>query len=183
MEKINCELPGCFEILTDMRIDARGGFVKTFNIEIYKSLNIQDVYKEEYYTISKKGVLRGMHFQVPPYQYSKIVYCVYGKIFDVLLDLRVGSPTYKEHKIITLDSDKGNMIYMPEGIAHGFYTLSKKAIVMYKVSKVYSVKHDDGVRWDTAGIQWPDKNPITSNRDTLFLGLDEFVSPFRYIEA
>jgi dTDP-4-dehydrorhamnose 3,5-epimerase len=120
-----------------------------------------------------------MHFQVPPFQQEKVVLCLRGRAWDVALDLRIGSPTYLEHTVVNLDSAAVNAMYLPAGVAHGFCVTDDAALLYYKASSVYSPLHDQGVRWDSAGISWPVDHPIISERDRELPGLDEFVSPFK----
>ncbi len=98
----------------------------------------------------------------------------------MVVDLRVGSRTYGKFASFILSAETANMIYIPRGLAHGFYTLSNNAIMLYKVTSVYSPQNDTGIRWDSAGIDWPNDNPIVSERDDQFGGLTEFQSPFRF---
>jgi dTDP-4-dehydrorhamnose 3,5-epimerase len=135
-------------------------------------------YKEEYYSISHKGVLRGLHFQLPPAEHEKIVYCPFGRVLDAVVDLRKNSATYGEYALIELSGEKGNMLYIPKGMAHGFYTCSDQAIMMYKVTSMYSPEEDSGILWNSAGIPWPNENPILSNRDKNLKPFKFFMTPF-----
>ena len=99
---------------------------------------------------------------------------------DVALDLRIGSPTYGKHEIFNLNDKLANILYFPTGIAHGFYTKSEKAIMVYKVSQTYSAELDTGIHWNSADISWPNQSPIISKRDNSFISLDSFQSPFNY---
>jgi dTDP-4-dehydrorhamnose 3,5-epimerase len=171
-------IPNCYEIHPFVSHDNRGSFIKTFHYESFIKNDLVTEWKEEYYTISRQGVLRGLHFQLPPHDYEKLVYCTWGSVLDVLVDLRVGSPTYGKHMMIDLTADKANIIYIPSGIAHGFYVTSESASMHYKVSSQYVQSHDTGIRWNSAGIDWPDKNPVLSPRDRSFLTFSEFNSPF-----
>lgn len=173
-------LPGCYEIQSLLFEDVRGLFVKTFQISLFESRGLEAPVAEEYYTVSNAHVLRGIHFQVPPMDHVKIVYCVLGKVLDVFLDLRVGSPTFGQHGMLELDSKLANIVYLPRGISHGFYVLDGPALMIYKTSTVYSKNHDMGILWNSAGINWPVDNPILSFRDTQFPALEHFNSPFRY---
>jgi dTDP-4-dehydrorhamnose 3,5-epimerase len=101
-------------------------------------------------------------------------------VLDAVVDLRVGSPTYGQYALFELSAAKANSIYIPKGMAHGFCALSAQAIMVYKVSSVYSPVHDAGVRWDSAGISWPTTEAVLSARDESFPPLDKFVSPFSY---
>ncbi len=171
-------LSGCFEIQPKIFKDQRGTFVKTFHVDLFAQHGLNTEWKEEYYSVSHNGVLRGLHFQLPPHDHEKLVYCPSGSVLDAVVDLRKGSPTFAHHALITLSADKANMIYIPRGLAHGFYTLSESATVMYKVATVYAPEHDTGIRWDSAGIPWPSNNPVISDRDSKFIRLDDFKSPF-----
>lgn len=171
-------LPGYFEIQPRIFKDQRGSFIKTFHRDLFRERGLNIDWVEEYYSVSQKGVLRGMHFQLPPYDHEKLVYCTSGIVFDAVVDLRNGSPTFGQHVSITLSADMANMIYIPKGLAHGFYTLSEAATVMYKVATVYAPEHDTGIRWDSAGISWPSNDPIISDRDRKFIKLNVFKSPF-----
>jgi len=174
------EIPGCFEIFPKVFRDERGVFVKTFHEDVLRERGLETRFAEEYYSFSHKRVLRGLHFQLPPKDHVKLVYCVSGKVLDAVVDLRVGSPTYGEFETFELSSEKANMIYIPKGLAHGFYVLSESAIMMYKVTTVYSPEHDTGILWNSVGIPWPDLNPIISKRDSEFKSFRDFKSPFIY---
>ena len=173
-------IPGAFVIVPFSNEDVRGRFVKTYNADYFSLHGLSTDFKEDFYSTSKRNVLRGLHFQTPPCDHTKVVCCVQGSIFDVIVDLRVGSPTFKKMQSMVLSEDDASLIYIPPGIAHGFYTLSDTAMVMYKVTSVYSAEHDSGIRWDSAGIPWPSDSPILSDRDVKFPRLSDFVSPFVY---
>ncbi len=173
-------IPGCFEILPQIINDERGRFVKTFHRGLFQNLGLNADFPEEYYTVSKKGVLRGLHFQTPPSDHTKIVYCVEGEVFDAVVDLRVGSPTFGKYEVVKVSSAIGNIIYIPSGLAHGFYVVSENATLIYNVSTVYSPQHDSGILWNSVGIPWPDPAPIVSRRDTTFPSISNFTSPFTF---
>lgn len=173
-------IPGCFEIFPKVFKDARGLFVKTFHKEIFLEHGLETEWAEEYYSISFKGVLRGLHFQLPPHDHNKLVYCPVGKVMDVVVDLRQGSPAFGQHAAFFLDAEQCNMIYIPKGLAHGFYTLTDTSIMMYKVSRVYAPEHDTGILWSSVGIAWPDHAPVMSERDKKFPAFCDFVTPFLY---
>lgn len=174
----NTTIPGCYEIQPVIRKDSRGLFVKVLHEPEFKKLGLETKFKEEYYSVSKKGVLRGLHFQEPPYALDKLVFCVEGEVFDAVLDLRKRSKTYGKAFTVKLTATKANMLYIPKGCAHGFYTLSKRAVMFYKTSAVYSPEHDKGVMWNSAGIKWPCRRPLISQRDASFPEMDTFESPF-----
>ena len=110
----------------------------------------------------------------------KVVYCVQGAVQDVVVDLRLGSPTYGKHAVFELSAKKGNILYIPKGMAHGFCALSDNSTMVYKVSTIYTPKLDSGVLWNSVGISWPTTKAILSERDQAFETLDRFVSPFSY---
>ena len=175
-----CKIAGCFELQPKTLEDARGRFVKVFHEQAFASLGLETDFAEEYYSISHKNVVRGLHFQSPPMDQIKMVYCVDGEVLDAVVDLRIGSPTYRQYALFELSAAKANCIYIPKGIAHGFCTLSEQAIMIYKVSTIYSPAHDGGVLWNSAGIPWPTTKAILSARDEGFPTFENFASPFSY---
>jgi len=174
------KMPGCFEIVPDIFTDERGLFVKTFHCDQFAALGFQTVFVEEYYSRSHKYVLRGLHFQTPPLDHTKLVCCLDGEVFDAVVDLRVGSPTYGCYQTFSLSAAKANMLYIPPGIAHGFAVMSDDALLLYKVTTVYSPEHDSGILWNSVGIPWPSSDPVISKRDKGFPPFAEFASPFTY---
>lgn len=180
MNLIETKIKECFELQQLVNMDVRGRLVKTFNADNFISNELEVEFKEHYYSVSQKNVIRGLHFQLPPMDHVKMVYCVYGAVFDVVLDLRVDSPTYGNFEIFELTAKKANSIYMPKGMAHGFCVLSQEAILGYCVTTTYSKDCDSGIRWDSAGIPWPVSDPIVSQRDLALPRLNEFISPFKY---
>lgn len=171
-------IPGCVEIIPPVFKDERGSFIKTFHEHIFAKEGLETHFAEEYYSVSNKGVIRGLHFQTPPHHHTKMVYCVYGAAFDAVVDLRAGSPAYGKFEVFNLSAEKGNIVYIPAGLAHGFYAMSQQTIMLYKVSTVYSPENDSGVLWDSAGIPWPGTARIVSKRDGSFPPLAQFTSPF-----
>jgi len=179
--KTETAIADCFELSPRKMQDERGLFVKTFHRPAFEEHGLETDWREEYYSVSRKGVLRGLHFQLPPHEHAKLVYCSFGAVLDAVLDLRVGSPTFGRHALIELSADRANMIYIPKGLAHGFYAVSDMATMMYKVSTVYAPEADAGILWNSAGIPWPDRDPVISLRDRGFPGFREFTdNPFRY---
>ena len=176
-------LPGCFEIRPNIFRDNRGSFIKTYLEETFNEKGLCTNCREEYYSVSKRGVIRGMHFQTPPMQHTKMVYCLQGIVQDVLLDLRIGSPSFGSCCSIELSAEKGNIIYIPEGIAHGFCALTDMAIMQYKVSSIYSPEHDSGILWSSIPLDWNCSTPIISPRDANLIALESFKSPFKFETA
>ncbi len=177
-ERIDTKLEGCYEIQPVVRGDSRGSFTKTFHESAFKELSLATDYIEQYHSMSVKNVIRGMHFQTPPAAHEKLVYCTVGKVMDVALDLRKNSKTYGKFHVFTLDWEKGNMAYLSKGLAHGFCTLSDKAVMMYMVTSQYAPEHDSGILWSSAGIPWPVEQSVLSERDQSFVRLEDFKSPF-----
>lgn len=171
-------IPGCYELQPMVIEDERGSFVKTFHKGDFAAHGLKTVWAEQYYSVSKQRVLRGLHFQTPPHDHVKIVHCIAGDVFDVVVDLRKGSQTYGQFACINLSAKHGNMIYLDSGLAHGFYTISETATLVYSVTSAYAPEHDAGIRWDSINIPWPDRDPILSARDKAFPGLADYHSPF-----
>jgi dTDP-4-dehydrorhamnose 3,5-epimerase len=169
---------GCFLGTFRPINDKRGQFVKTFSRELFHNLNLDSYYFEDFYSISNYGVLRGLHFQEPPFDQTKFVYCQAGEIFDVILDLRKSSPSFGHSQSFNLSKSDNNFLYLPKGIAHGFCSLTDGAIVNYKVSEKYSREHDSGIFWNSINIDWPVKAPLVSERDSNFVAFSDFNSPF-----
>ena len=169
---------GCFQINPHIFSDHRGRFVKIFHKKEFSLLGIETNYEEEYYTTSNYGVVRGLHFQSPPFYHAKLIYCIQGEVFDVVLDLRVGSPTYGKTSSLSLGAELANCLYIPKGVAHGFCVLSEKATLVYNVSSVHSDEHDSGILWNSVNIDWPVNTPLLSDRDMRFPKFTDFVSPF-----
>lgn len=173
-------IPGCYEIVPVVRSDPRGSFVKTFHVDAFVQHRFDTVFAEEYYSVSRQGVLRGLHFQTPPMQHAKMVYCIEGQVLDAVVDIRVGSPTYGRYELFELDAQRPSLLYLPAGLAHGFYVRSATATMLYKVTSVYSPQHDAGILWSSVGIPWPDPQPLLSERDGCFPAFGEYRSPFAF---
>jgi dTDP-4-dehydrorhamnose 3,5-epimerase len=174
------KLPGCYIVQFPVFHDDRGHFVKTIQSSVFHKQGLEGDFRECFYTTSYADVLRGMHFQTPPHDHAKLLYCAAGSIFDVALDLRVGSPTYGKHEVCELSTLASNAIYLPRGIAHGFCVREAPAVMVYHVTSEHDDAHDAGIRWDSFGAAWPIEEPIVSPRDSSFVCLEEFQSPFRY---
>lgn len=158
--------------------DGRGAFIKTFHQSALQAAGIDFNLKESYYSFSKKDVIRGMHFQLPPHQHAKIVFCPVGEILDVALDLRRNSPTYGQHLATKLSRENHQALYIPEGFAHGFKALTDGAMTYYLVSSGYHPASDTGIRFDSFGMDWQVTAPVMSERDKGFVTFQEFESPF-----
>lgn len=159
-------------------VDERGLFVKSFHDTNFKQAGIDFALKESYFSLSAKNVIRGMHFQLPPHQHSKIVFCPKGAILDVIVDLRKDSATYGQWYAEELSEKNHLACFVPEGCAHGFKALTDDAMTYYFVSSEYNKETDTGIRWDGFGFDWNCPSPVLSVRDSLFAALKDFDSPF-----
>ena len=171
------DIEGALLINNFSQHDKRGIFVKTYTniVDSLKELSFE--VNEIYYSISEKNVIRGMHFQRPSMDHAKIIYLTSGKITDVILDLRRSSKSYKKYLAIDLSAHQ-NALYIPSGIAHGFLAKEDYTTVVYNQSKPYSNEHDDGILWNSFEYDWGVDQPILSDRDKMFIGLEKFESPF-----
>lgn len=162
--------------------DVRGKFVKTYNDDFFRAHGLDIAIKESYYSLSAKDVIRGMHFQTPPYDHIKIVYVPNGKIIDVVLDLRKGSPTYGTFFDIELSAENGKILIIPKGLAHGFKSLEDSTNVTYMQTSCYAPENDFGIHYNSFGYDWGVAEPKLSDRDASFVFLNVFDSPFVYGE-
>jgi dTDP-4-dehydrorhamnose 3,5-epimerase len=177
MEILKELLPGCFLLQPKRVEDSRGFFVKTYHEGLYKALGVSLDIREEFYSVSHKGVIRGMHFQLPPHEHDKLVYCTRGAVMDVLLDLRKGQE-YGRLAFVELSGENSHLVFIPKGIAHGFATLTDEALMLYKTNTVHAPEADYGIRWDSFGFDWGIAEPVISTRDQHHRLLADFVSPF-----
>ena len=158
--------------------DERGFFYESYN---KNNLDINIVFVQDNESKSYKGVIRGLHFQAPPFEQTKLVRCVSGNILDVALDLRTNSKTYGKSFSIELSSENNKQLFIPKGFAHGFQVLSETAIVNYKVDNYYNPKFDSGLIWNDKdlSIDWKqDLKPILSEKDLKLISFKELKSPF-----
>ena len=168
MKFYETELKGAYIIELEKFEDDRGFFTRMWDKKIMQDQGLKsDLVQMSFSFSKKKGTLRGMHFQKEPFREVKIVKCIQGKIFDVIIDLRVESKTYKKWIGVELSADKQKMIYVPEGFAHGFQTLEENTHVLYQMSNWFSPEHEKGIRWDDKdfNIKWPITDLIISKKD------------------
>lgn len=151
--------------------DDRGVFFKPFHQSSLREAGIAFETKESICSVSKKNVVRGMHYQAGDHAQAKLVYCPHGAILDVILDIRPQSPTYGVYDAVELSADNGYALYIPEGFAHGFLALTDDAVTSYLMTAEYHPASDKGIRWDSFGFRWPVEQPVISARD---LGFDAF---------
>ena len=158
--------------------DARGGFQKPFNADFFREHGLATDFKEFYYSVNRKGVIRGMHFQTPPCDHEKLVYVSRGRILDVVLDIRKGSATYGKYFETELNASDGCALYIPRGFAHGFCALEEESVVNYAQTSCYDREHDCGILYSSFGYTWPAEDPVLSPRDGSFPAFQDFNSPF-----
>jgi len=162
---------GVIEVRLDPKTDERGFFARTWCESEFKAHGLNSTLVQCNVSFNeRKGTLRGMHYQMAPFEESKLVRCTSGAIYDVVLDLRRQSPTFKRWIAVTLTAQNRNAIYVPEGCAHGFVTLEDHTEVFYQMSEFYSAASARGVRWDDPAfrIEWPEKVEVLSGRDRTY---------------
>ena len=172
------ELEGVIRLQPAIFTDDRGSFVKTFHLEQFRERGLEFEPREQFFSTSHRDVVRGMHFQVPPSDHAKLVFCLQGSVLDVVLDLRKSSRTFGKFLTCELSDSDRFCLLIPRGCAHGFLSLTESSLVMYQTSTVHDPARDAGVRWDSFGFTWPCALPILSARDRAFPTLAEFNSPF-----
>ena len=180
MELTRFRFPDVYLFTLPNSKDRRGRFVKSFERQQFEQLDIPVDFAEEFYSISKRSVIRGLHFQTPPHDNVKLVHCIKGCIFDVIVDIRANSPLYGQHLSVTLSDQRPDMFLVPPGFAHGFQVLSDEAIVCYKVTSAYAPANDKGIHWDSGSIEWPIAQPILSDKDMGLPELANFKTPFTF---
>ena len=173
------EISGLFLIKPKKFEDKRGKFVKTFHLETLEKNGLKTDFKESYYSISQKNVLRGMHFQTPPHEHEKLIYVPHGSILDVVLDIRKNSPTYGKFVTQKLNANNAHMFYIPKGCAHGFLSLEDDTNVTYMQTTMYADNNDGGINYNSFGCDWGTEVAIVSDRDKSFVDLNDFITPFK----
>jgi dTDP-4-dehydrorhamnose 3,5-epimerase len=185
MEITERKLKGVFEIQLKPIGDHRGFFMRTFDLNIFNQQGLNKIWVQENHSRStQKGIIRGLHFQLPPFTETKMVRCTRGAVLDVFVDLRKDSPTFGQWDAIELTEENKKMVFIPRGFAHGFCTLTEESEVQYKVDNYYSPENERGLLWNDSdiGIDWPAKNPVLSEKDKKNLTLQVFVENHKYIE-
>ena len=171
MKFLSKKLAGVFEVRLEPRADHRGFFARTWCGDEFARNGLTAKIAQSSVSFNKqKGTLRGMHYQAAPYEEAKLVRCTSGSIYDVAVDLRPDSATYKEWIGVVLSAAERNMLYVPEGCAHGFLTLENESEVFYEISEFYQEGSGRGVRWDDPafGIVWPEAVQVISERDRTY---------------
>lgn len=161
MKTLSLSIPDIQILIPDSHYDDRGFFLESFNLNQFKKLVNKNInFVQDNHSCSKKGVVRGLHYQLPPFEQAKLIRVVSGKIFDVALDLRKNSKTYGRWVGEYLSSDNKKMMWIPEGFAHGFIALENNTHVIYKVNNYYSKEHEKTLHWkkNPFNIDWPINN-------------------------
>lgn len=175
------KLSGTYLIALRRFDDPRGYFAETYREAVFAEAGLVTGWVQENQSLSREqGTLRGLHFQTPPHAQTKLVRVLSGTALDVFVDLRTASPTFKQWDAVELSADALNLVYIPQGFAHAFLTLTPDVIVSYKVDDYYAPDHDAGLRWDDPafGIAWPLDAPQLSAKDAVLPTLAESPSPF-----
>lgn len=184
MKFIKTEIPDVFIIEPSVFGDNRGYFLESFNLEKFEENVCKIKFVQDNESKSSKGVLRGLHFQKPPFNQAKLVRCVEGSVMDVAVDIRKGSPTYGKHVAVELTGDNKRQLFVPRGFAHGFSVLSETAVFAYKVDNTYAPEYDSGIRWNDKDldIDWGlDESEVQlSEKDKNLTFFSDLNSPFNY---
>ena len=172
MNVLTCDIPGLLIIEPKVFGDARGFFLETWNLHRYREAGIGVDFVQDNVSFSRRGILRGLHFQSPKPQ-GKLLEVLQGEVFDVAVDVRRNSATFGKWHGLVLSGENKRQFYVPPGFAHGFVVLSETALFHYKCTEFYSPKHEMALRWDDPdiGIDWPLKEPLLSERDAKGLRL------------
>ena len=172
------EFNDAFIIELEKFTDQRGFFARTFDHMQFEEKGLESTIVQTNISFTeKKGTIRGLHYQINPFEETKIVMCSKGKIFDVVIDLRPESKTFMNWASFELDSKESKILYIPEGFAHGFQTLEDNTELVYQISNWYSPEHASGLRWDDNKFQinWPIQNPIISKKDLTFDSAEKYL--------
>jgi dTDP-4-dehydrorhamnose 3,5-epimerase len=174
---------GCTELHLRRLDDGRGAFLKLLQRDDLAAVGIEIDVHELFVSWSEAGVARGLHFQRPPADVAKVVWCLDGEVRDAVVDLRTDSPTYGSAAVLDLSASAANAVYVPLGCAHGFAVRRGPALVAYAQSGASDAELEGGILWSSAGVDWDgaigEAGPVLSDRDAGFPPLDAFVSPFR----
>ena len=184
MKIVKTDLPEVVIIEPTVFGDHRGYFLESFNLEKFEENIFPIKFVQDNESKSAKGVLRGLHFQKPPFNQAKLVRCIEGRVMDVAVDIRKGSPTYGKHVAIELTGENKRQLFVPRGFAHGFSVLSETAVFAYKVDNTYAPNYDSGIKWNdvTLKIDWGlEENEVKlSEKDKNLAAFADFDSPFNY---
>jgi dTDP-4-dehydrorhamnose 3,5-epimerase len=176
-------IPDIILITPEVFEDTRGTFAETYKKSSFEKMSIKTNFVQDNHSKSKKNVLRGLHYQLPPMEQAKLIMCIKGTVFDVAVDIRKSSPYYGKWVGYYLSEENKNMLFIPPGFAHGYLVTSEETVIIYKVSKEYSGEHERGILWKDPEIRidWPfTVEPILSKKDANLPNLKEAENTFRY---
>ena len=184
MKFIKTEILDVYIIEPSVFGDNRGYFLESFNLEKFEENVYPIKFVQDNESKSSKGVLRGLHFQKPPFNQAKLVRCIEGRVMDIVVDIRKGSPTYGKHIAVELSGENKKQLFVPRGFAHGFSVLSETAVFAYKVDNDYAPEYDAGIRWNDTNlnINWglEENDVLVSGKDKTLPFLSEFETPFNF---
>ncbi len=180
MEKIALKPEGLIVLKLSYFSDFRGSFMETYNAEKFRSILPVTEFVQDNESISHRNVLRGLHFQLPPFSQGKLVRVIKGAVLDVAVDLRKKSPTYRQHETIILSEKNKLLVWIPQGFAHGFLTLENNTVFSYKCTTFYNKDAEQAILWNDKdlNINWGIENPILSDKDKNAMRFRDFISPF-----
>ncbi len=180
MQVVKLALEGCLMITPRVFSDDRGEFFESFSDPSFRALGIEGNFVQDNQSLSRIGVVRGLHFQHPPFEQGKLVRVVQGEVLDVVVDIRKTSPTYGKSLSVVLNETNRNILWIPPGFAHGFSTLQDNTIFLYKCTNLYHKASENGIIWDDRdlGIDWGVEHPIVSEKDLELKPFSELNSPF-----
>ncbi len=160
--------------------DARGYFYESYNKQKFAEAGIDYEFIQDNQSLSQKGIIRGLHFQAPPYEQGKLVRVIQGAVKDVVVDIRKNSPTFGQHFSIVLTAQNKTMFFIPPGFAHGFETLEENTIFLYKCTNVYNKESEGGLLWNDPflNINWQNNDPLISDKDKILPTFENLISPF-----
>lgn len=180
MEFIETDIDGLIIIVPKVFYDPRGYFLESYNQQKYYDAGLKIDFVQDNLSMSQKNVLRGLHFQAPPYAQGKLVQVIRGSVLDVAVDIRKNSPSYGKHHSILLSEENKKQFFIPAGFAHGFVTLEDNTLFSYKCTTPYNKESEGAIRWNDKklGIDWQIENPIISAKDEIAETFENLNSPF-----
>jgi dTDP-4-dehydrorhamnose 3,5-epimerase len=181
MEFVKTDLPGVILVKPDVHADERGFLLESYSLKRFADAGVHAAFVQDNHSCSvKKGVLRGLHFQSPPFAQNKQIRATRGSIWDVVVDLRRQSPAFGRWRGFELSAVNFHILFVPAGFAHGFCTLEENSEAQYKVDNPYSPAHERGIKWNDPdlAIAWPLKETVLSAKDSVLPHFKDFVSPF-----
>lgn len=186
MNFIEGKLRGTYIVVLKPFIDSRGFFMRTYDKKIFEEKNINMEWVQENHSrTEKKGTIRGLHFQMPPYCETKLIRCVKGSVLDVFVDVRLNSNTFGKWDSVVLSEENKKMAFIPKGFAHGFCSLTDVSEVVYKVDNIFKPENEIGIIWNDydININWNIENPVLSEKDKKNITLKEFVEKYKGVKV